>query len=174
MNRSPRFWLPILVASAVLALGLAPSAKADTFSISLISSGSGLYDYAITVQPGSTAIFNKFETISFTGLSGVTGASVGGVLGVASAFTVQSFTSSSVTFVQSEVGVVSIGITVGDLVIDSTAPLGTVGWSGTSNGQLNSGTVSGPVSSATPEPSSLLLLAGGLTGLFGLRRKRIG
>jgi hypothetical protein len=83
-----------------------------------------------------------------------------------------------VTFVQSLFSSAGIDnsqndmpITFGDLIIDSTAPLGTVDWSGTSNGQLNSGTVAGPVSSAVaPEPSSLLLLAGGLA-MLGVRRK---
>jgi len=161
--------------SAVLALGLAPSAKADSFSISLISSGSGLYDYGITVPGLSSAGFFKNETITFTGLSGVTGAST-----TLSGFTVQSFSFSSVTFVQSLVNqsvfdnILNVPFSFGDFIIDSTAPLGTVDWSGIANGQLNSGTVAGPVSSVTtPEPSSLLLLAGGLAGLFGLRRKRV-
>src|SRR5262245_22764742 len=92
--RRPRLLVPLLLVSAVLALGLAPSARADSFSISLISSSGGLYDYGITVAPNTTTVFLQNETITFTGLSGVTGASV-----LSLDFTVQSFSSSSVTFV---------------------------------------------------------------------------
>jgi PEP-CTERM motif len=176
---NPRFWLPILVVSAALALCLAPSANADSFSISFIAVGNGHYNYGITIPANTNVTFLQNETITFTGLSGVTGASLTGDLDIF--FTVQSFTSSSVTFVQSlfpTLTFVNFGVNVpftsDTFVIDSTAPVGTVDWSGTANGTLNSGTVPGPVSSGVPEPSSLLLLAGGLTGLLSWRRKRIG
>ena len=182
MNSGTKVWVPILLVSAVLALGLAPSAKADTFSIVFIAGGNGQYDYEITIGANTNVTFLLNEAITFTGLSGVTGASLSGDLGTFGFFTVQSFTSSSVTFVQSGFNplltFVNAGnnfpTTAGTFVIDSTAPVGTVDWSGTASGALNTGTVAGPFSPVTtPEPSSLLLLAGGLTASLGLRRKRI-
>ena len=148
-------------------LASAALAKADSFSITLISSGSGVYDYGITTL---SATFDQGETISFTGLSGVTGASTGSDLS-SGGWTVESFSSNVVTFVQSVFTTSGFSGTFGDFIIDSKAPPGTVDWSGTASGQLNSGTVSGPVSSAVPEPSSLLLLAAGLSAFGVMRRK---
>jgi hypothetical protein len=59
-----------------------------------------VYTYGITVPAQTNTLFLQNETISLTGLSGVTGASVGETLSV-TGWTVQSWTSSSVIFVQS-------------------------------------------------------------------------
>lgn len=122
-----------------------------------------MYNYGITTP---SATFDQGEAISFTGLSGVTGASTGVDL-LGGGWTVESFSSNVVTFVQSVFGISTFSGTFGDFIIDSTAPPGTVDWSGTASGTLNSGTVS----SAVPEPSSLLLLAAGLSAFGVMRRK---
>jgi len=91
-------------------LASAALAKADSFSITLISSGSGVYDYGITTL---SATFDQGETISFTGLSGVTGASTGVDL-LGGGWTVESFSSNVVTFVQSVFGISTFSGTFGD------------------------------------------------------------
>ena len=152
----------------------APNAHADSFSLSLVSSGGGIYDYGITVPGFSAAIFDANQTITLTGLSGVTGASVSGVLfdGDFRA----SFTSTSVTFDQTNgfalLNPVSVPFTFGVFLVDSTAPLGTVNWSGQAASGTFSGTVGGPVAGvATPEPSSVALMLLGV-GLVFVMRKR--
>ena len=174
----------IAVVFVLTAFGGASAAWCD--SLSLLSSGSGLYTYGLDVTSYSLS-FGMGQTLTLSGLSGVTGASVSGIL-ASSGWTVESFTSSSVTFVQSEFGLAgfqsgSQGVaTFGAFTVDSSVlTLGTVEYSGqgytSSSPTANltpadlSGTVQGPVS--TPEPSSLFLLIGGLAtlGLVALRSR---
>lgn len=158
----------IVLAVMVVAVG-APSAHADSSSLTLISSGSGIYDYGITVPGGQDISFLQNQTITLTGLSDVTGASVSGAL-LGDSFAVSSFTSTSVTFVQTGIAGFSGAITFGDFLVDSTAPLGTVNWSMETQSGTLSGTVGGPVATA-PEPSSAALMLLGV-GLVFVMRKR--
>jgi hypothetical protein len=158
------FWLFCLM--------LPKTVRAD--GIVLISSGGGVYDYGFDVTSGLLSFFQN-QTVTVSGLSGVTGASVDTSF-ADNGFTVESFTSSSVTFIQSGFGAVNFpNGTFGDLIVDSTVlTLGTVNWSAqTATAGTISGTVEGPVGSVSaPEPSSVALLLLG-TGLVFAMRKRM-
>jgi hypothetical protein len=143
--------------------------------ITLTSSGSGVFDYGLTLGAGETVSFIPGQTITLSGLSGVTGASVNSELSFS--FTETSFTPTSVVFTSSaEFSFSNVGasspFTFGTLVVDSSVlTLGTVDFSMETN---NEGTVQGPVSAAVPEPASLTLFGTALLGLawFGWRRQR--
>jgi len=159
--------LKIALALVAAVLGTASTAWCDTITLTLISSGGGVYEYAVAIPAGGTVTFDGGQTITLTGLSGVTGASIESPLSLA--LVVQSFTSTSVTFVEPLDANSSIqnltGATVydGTLIVDSTSPSGTVDYTmQTSSGSI-SGTVGGPV--ATPEPGSFSML---LTSVLGL------
>ena len=175
-----RLMLKIGLGVVLAVLGTASTAWCDSFSLSLVSSGGGIFDYGITVPANTGVTFDINQTITLTGLSGVTSASVSGFLGFASGFAVSSFTSTSVTLVDTAFpfGVTNpnpVAVTLGDFLVDSTAPLGTVNWSGQTSVGTFSGTVGGPV--ATPEPETLSLLLAGMAALGSLcwssRRKRL-
>jgi hypothetical protein len=156
------FWLFCLM--------LPKTVRAD--GIVLISSGGGVYDYGVEVT-GTFLAFFQNQTVTISGLSGVTGASVDTFL-AESGFTVESFTSSSVTFIQSGFGAVNFpNGTFGDLIVDSTVlTLGTVNWSAqTATAGTINGTVEGPVGSVSaPEPSSVALLLLGIGLMFAMRK----
>jgi PEP-CTERM motif len=144
------------------------SLAAVAAQITLASNGGGVYDYDLMVGP-SGVFFDLGQTITLSGLSDVTAASVSGFL--ASVFSVGS-TSTSVTFTQtadpSGIGLLGPN-TFGTLVVDSLAPTGTVDWSVafTLNGSpaSNSGTVDGPVVTAVPEPATWAMMLIGFAGL---------
>jgi hypothetical protein len=171
--------------SVVMGLGLAlllagseACFAAPVATLTLTSSGAGVYDYGLTVGPEDTVQFNPNQTITLSGLSGVTGASVSGVL---SGFTVQSVNATSTVF--AEPGNTTTGfsnpntvpITVGTLIVDSSVLTpGTVDFSlETSDGTIT-GTTQGPVA-AVSEPGSTLLLGTfvlGFSGLFAWRNRK--
>jgi hypothetical protein len=151
-------------------------------SITLASSGGGVYDYDLTVNSGEAVYFLQGQTITLSGLSGVTGASVSNVLGIS--FTVSSVSSTSVEFAQTLAPSSGFGGpgTYGTLVVDSTAPTGTVDYSidystmTTPGGGLIpatiSGTVDGPVAAAVPEPATWAMALLGFAGLgFAAHRR---
>lgn len=195
------FW-KIVVALIAIVLGTASGARADGVQLQSVTffnnSNNIVYSYGLTTtctsgsggagagrSPTCTELdFRLGQTVTLSGLSGVTGASVGGAL--ASAFTVEGFTPTSVTFQmdltdcsQSGAGAgrpceISVsGLITGDFDVDSTVNTGgTIDWSAqTFNPGALSGTAEGPVGSVpAPEPSSLLLLLAGAGLLFAMRK----
>jgi hypothetical protein len=108
----------MLASTAALALLLAGSQSCLANSITLTSSSNGVYDYGLTVT-NLLDVFDKGQTISLSGLSGVTGASVAGVL-AADGFKVSSFTSTSVVYAETlPVALLPGPFTWGSLVVDS-------------------------------------------------------
>lgn len=182
--RNPSF-LKIAVAVVAATLGTASAARCDSFSVSLISNGGGVYEYGITLPANNQVDFSgntTSESITISGMSGVTGASVSGLL-ASFGWSVASFNSSSVTFDISPftsdlANFGSVPFTWGTFSIDSASPLGTVNWSGNDDAGSFSGTVGGPVGgiAATPEPGSLSMLLTGiaLVGLLYFSPRRRG
>jgi hypothetical protein len=72
----------VLTVFATVAVVLAASQWGFASSITLTSSGGGVYDYGLTLVPGESVGFAPGNTITLSGLSGVTGASVADVLNV--------------------------------------------------------------------------------------------
>jgi hypothetical protein len=166
--------------SVVMGLGLAlllagseACLAAPVASLTLTSSGGGVYDYGLTVGANEALTFNPNQTITLSGLSGVTGASASGDLGPG-AFAVPSVNATTVVLLRPG----PFGITFdntpfpspntfGTLTVDSSVlTTGTVDFSiETSDGTVM-GTTQGPV--AVSEPGSTLLLGTFLLGFSGL------
>jgi hypothetical protein len=137
-----------------------------------------VYNYGLTLAPGETVAIGSNDTITLSGLSGVTGASVSD-FPLSVCFTVKSFTPSSAVYAQTIGGTCffaegAVGPQPGTLVVDSSVlTLGTVDFSmQTSNEGTVSGTTQGPVAAAIPEPASLVLLGTALLELAGLARRK--
>lgn len=156
-----------------LALLLTASQLCSAATIALTSSSNGVYDYGLNTT-SSGIIFSKGQTITLSGLSGVTGALVSGTLSLAD-FTVQSFSSTSVVFAETAREADFGGpATFGTLVVDSSVQTtGIVDYSVvTANEGTLAGTTQGPV--PAPEPGSMLLLGVVLlafTALAALRKR---
>ena len=171
-----RLGLSAIFILAVLVISVRAS-RAD--SIVLTSSGFGVYGYGIEVNPGSPGLIAATgDTLTFTGLFGVTGASAAPDIG----FTA-TFTPTSVVFTETGSGANSPSnpgstpaIFPDFFFIDSAdTTVGNVSYvATTANMGVLSGTALGPVTPApaVPEPSSLILAASGLLGFAGAARRK--
>src|SRR5215469_13920811 len=144
----PRLLCAVLALAAASVTALATPDNGWATAITLESSSGGVYDYGITVDAQSQLLFSPNDTITLSGLSGVTGASTSGNLG---AFFSGSFTPTSATFVDCcSVDLNNSGtgnntpFTFGTLVVDSSVlTLGTVNYSAETSGGTLTGTVQG-------------------------------
>jgi PEP-CTERM motif len=171
-----RFGLRAIFILAVLVV-LVRMSRAD--SIVLTSPAPGVYGYGFELDPGSPGLMAVTgDTLTFTGLFGVTGASAAPGIGFTS-----TFTSTSATFTETGGGASSPNnpgstpIILPDFFfIDSAdTTIGSVSYVATTSNQgVLSGTAEGPVAPApaVPEPSSLILASSGLLGLAGIARRK--
>lgn len=171
-----RFGISAIFVLAVLVISVRVS-RAD--SIVLTSPAPGVYGYGIELDPGSPGVMAVTgDSLTLTGLFGVTGASAAPNLG----FTT-TFTSTSATFTETG-GLASTGNNPGStpiilpdfFFVDSAdTTIGNISYVATTSNQgILSGTAQGPVTppSAVPEPSSLILAGSGLLGLAGVARRK--
>jgi hypothetical protein len=170
------FKLGSILVLSVLLIAVRAS-RAD--SVVLTSQGVGVYGYGLELDPGSGGIMAvNGSTLSFTGLSGVTGASAASDIG----FTA-TFTPTTVTFTETGGGAStpnnpgSTPVILPDFFfIDSAdTTVGNVSYVAiTSNQGTLTGTALGPVTPAptVPEPSTLILAGSGLLGLAGVARRK--
>jgi hypothetical protein len=151
-----------------VALVLTPLAKADTVSASLVLDPSGPPTYIYDLNVGDGII--DVQSFTLTGLAGVTNAVLVDTL--KGDFDV-TFTSTSVTVTDSDGSPSYEEGSFGDLKVYSTFAPGTVHYTiFQDNHDPISGTVTGPVGSPVPEPSSLALLGSGILGMAGMLRRK--
>lgn len=156
MNSGFKLWVLILLASSVLALGSAPSAKADAIYTLSTNLGGFVWSFEVpAIITTDTTITSFMSTnIDPSGFYGINGCT----------------TIDSTTLLNPQ--------TINAFFLTHLSPCGGTDVSGfgvplTSFGTFTLGPAHLTISPSVPEPSSLLLVAGGLTGLLAWRRKRI-
>lgn len=160
----------LLIGSTVLAVLLLPNVAAEAVLMELDSVSGNQFRYKLTSTP--QAIMSVGDTITLTGLGGVTNAT-----DLCFCTDVQSFTSNSVTWVITAGGTFSL-IFPGDVFSSSTAldniPFSTSGFTFADGSNADmTGTVLGPVAFQAPEPATFGLFGIGLAGLgLAARRRR--
>ena len=155
------FLVPALLLAASTLLAHADSIPFDSHS-------GDSFEYGIDVTTSTPFEIGTGQTISFTGLADVTGASVQNP----SLFTIN-FTSTSVTFTSQNSIAFSGGNFIGFFTIDSTASLGSITYTAeTANEGILTGSIEGPAA-PTPEPSTLALFGTGILGLAGVARRKL-
>jgi hypothetical protein len=179
-------WVPVALLLSVLAIGCAPSARADSFTYSYVGNAYNQFGGTFACPPvcGITGSFTVaapltpnanyyFTPLSFSFTDGLT-----------------VFTPTSVT--KSDFGVVTnlLGQIIGwnmdwqiptDEMFSGTNPPGCVGCrvvDGSFDGniafaEINDTPGKWSASSSVPEPSSIVMLCTGLLGLLGARRRRL-
>jgi hypothetical protein len=154
-----------LLAGLIGAATATEAGLAATPTIELTSSGGGVYDYTFVGVDGIETRFLNGQTITLSGLSGVTGASVSGE---AVMFFSASFTSTSAVFTLTCCG--SSGF--GDVSVDGFEVSSSVLTTGpvdytmvTDNPGILAGTIEGPVAASAPEPSTWAMMLLGFAGL---------
>ena len=164
----------LFIAAGIAACGLAAvQQSASAISVTLTSPGPSNYEYSVTTDPMEFLLMG--DTLSFTGLSGVIGAT-------APAGFASSFTSDSVTFTAQTVFGNSGGtFTISPFTIESPAALNTVAFSIDSTTGGASDFIDGPFEAVLPPPSAAipfefspglgLILSGTLFGALKLRSK---
>jgi PEP-CTERM motif len=157
-----RLLLPATLAAIAL---LSASLAAHANSIVFEGQSGNTYYYGVDAT-SRVLTFTPGETLTFTGLADVTGASY-----IYPDLFIATFTSTSVTFTNpGSVGFES-GVYPDFFTIDSTAPLGTVMYTADTTSGIISGSIGGPAS-VTPEPSTFALFGTGLIGLAGAARRK--
>jgi hypothetical protein len=157
-----RLLLPATLAAVAL---LSSSLAAHANSIVFEGQSGNAYNYGIDVTSSGLTIAAG-NTLTFTGLADVTGASV-----IYPSIFTATFTSTSVTFTTPGGVGIGPGVYLDFFTIDSTAPLGTVMYTVDTTSGILSGTVRGPAS-VTPEPSTFALFGTGILGLAGMARRK--
>lgn len=151
-------------------------ARCDSASVNLVSSTGGVYTYNVLVSNVGSVAFTAGDTLTLTGLAGVTGASSFHPSEVSVSLTLTTASAEDTGFGQGANAPVPGGIasvTVTDfLTVDSTSlTIGTIDWelSGPGFSTPLTGTTEGPiaVSTAAPEPGTISLLLSGLWA-FGM------
>jgi PEP-CTERM motif len=156
MNSGFKLWVPVLLVASELALGLAPSAKADAIYTLTTNLGGFVWSFEVpAIITTDTTITSFLSTnIDPSGFYGVNGCT----------------TIDSTTLLNPQ--------TSNAFFLTHLSPCGGTDVSGFGVPLIGFGSFTlGPAHltispSGVPEPSSLLLLAGGLTFLSGLRRRK--
>jgi hypothetical protein len=171
----------LCVATLLALLCALPSLGGSAPAFVLESNSGGVYDYSLVVPGGTAFDIQSGQTMVLSGLSGVTGAAISGVLedSLCGGFglTLSGFTASSVTLTNSSSDQCFYGPggTDANLEIDSSVTtLGTVNYAiENPPGGFYTGTTEGPVA---PEPGAGALLLTGIAALgagYRLRLRRV-
>ena len=168
-----RAYLRMFVCVVVLLLTGRGSAAAAALVLAS-ADGLGNYDYAIALEPNETIDFDAGDTITLSGLTGVTAISRDDFFLTVGDFASCGFTSTTACFLSAGVDyttALGTAALVGTLRVTSTVlALGPVAYTIETATDDLSGTVRGPAGQV-PEPGICLLLVGGLVAARCRRRR---